>query len=318
MRRAVRVVVGAALTAAAIWFADPAAVGRAAARADPWWIAAAILLVLPDRALMAHRWILLLRPARATASVPVGSVLRVFFVSTFLGTFLPSVGGDAVRAFGLARHDVSLADAAASVLMDRLLGIWSLLVLSTAALWIAGAAVSPAAAVTACALGATVVGVVGLASERAAALGRRALASVPVRAVRRALLRLFESTRAYRAWPRTVGAVAVESLAVQVLRVVQAVCLGRALAIDAPVAAYFVVVPVALLVMLLPVTVYGLGTSQVAFVWLFDPMGVPAAEAVALSVLFVALGAVGNLPGGLLYAFAGGGRREAVERSRPL
>jgi len=30
---------------------------------------------------------------------------------------------------------------------------------------------------------------------------------------------------------------------------------------------------------------------------------VPEAEAFALSVLFVALGVVGNLPGGLLYAF---------------
>jgi hypothetical protein len=34
---------------------------------------------------------------------------------------------------------------------------------------------------------------------------------------------------------------------------------------------------------------------------------VPSAHAVALSVLFVALGVVGNLPGGLLYA-SGDGR----------
>ena len=36
--------------------------------------------------------------------------------------------------------------------------------------------------------------------------------------------------------------------------------------------------------------------------------GVPAAQAFTLSVLFVALGVVGNLPGGLLYA---AGRRQA-------
>ena len=41
-----------------------------------------------------------------------------------------------------------------------------------------------------------------------------------------------------------------------------------------------------------------------AFVWFFGRIGVPQAEAFALSVLFVALGVVGNLPGGLLYAFS--------------
>ena len=57
--------------------------------------------------------------------------------------------------------------------------------------------------------------------------------------------------------------------------------------------------------MLLPVTILGLGTSQAAFVWLFGAAGVPTAAAVALSILFVALGVVGNLPGGILYAVNG-------------
>ena len=83
----------------------------------------------------------------------------------------------------------------------------------------------------------------------------------------------------------------------------QAYCLGRALAIDVPLGTYFVLIPVVLLVMLLPITVNGLGTSQVAFSTLFGQAGVAAPQAVALSILFVALGIVGNLPGSLLYAF---------------
>ena len=72
-------------------------------------------------------------------------------------------------------------------------------------------------------------------------------------------------------------------------------------------ATYFAFIPLILLVMLLPVTFNGIGTSQAAFVWFFGRVGVPAAAAFALSVLFVALGIVGNLPGGILYAI---GRRE--------
>jgi len=56
------------------------------------------------------------------------------------------------------------------------------------------------------------------------------------------------------------------------------------------------------------VTFNGIGTSQAAFVWFFARAGVPAAAAFALSVLFVALGIVGNLPGGILYAFGHSGR----------
>ena len=93
------------------------------------------------------------------------------------------------------------------------------------------------------------------------------------------------------------------SIAVQALRIVQAWCLGRALGIDAPLAVYFGLIPLILLVMLLPVSVNGIGTSQMGFVWFFGRAGVPEAEAFALSVLFVALGVDGNLPGGLLYAF---------------
>ncbi len=92
------------------------------------------------------------------------------------------------------------------------------------------------------------------------------------------------------------------SLAVQVLRIVQAYYLGRGLGIALPLAIYFAFVPLILLVMLLPVTFNGIGTSQAAFVWFFGRAGVAAPAAFALSVLFVALGVVGNLPGGLLYA----------------
>ena len=95
------------------------------------------------------------------------------------------------------------------------------------------------------------------------------------------------------------------SLAVQLLRITQAWMLGLALGIPAGFLAYLVYVPVILLVMLLPITINGLGTSQAAFVWLFAASGVSREDAFALSVLFLALGTVGNLPGGILYATGG-------------
>jgi hypothetical protein len=104
------------------------------------------------------------------------------------------------------------------------------------------------------------------------------------------------------------------SVAVQVLRIVQAYYLGQALGIAAPLVAYFAFVPLILLVMLLPVTFNGIGTSQAAFVWFFGHAGVAAASAFSLSVLFVGLGIVGNLPGGVLYITGARGDVRTSER----
>jgi hypothetical protein len=93
------------------------------------------------------------------------------------------------------------------------------------------------------------------------------------------------------------------SAVVQVLRVLEAWTLGLSLGLPAGLEVYFALVPVILLVILLPITVNGIGTSQAAFVWLFGRAGVEAPDAFALSVLFLALGVIGNLPGAVLYAF---------------
>jgi uncharacterized membrane protein YbhN (UPF0104 family) len=112
---------------------------------------------------------------------------------------------------------------------------------------------------------------------------------------------LIDSVRRYSRHRPELAAVLGMSIGVQVVRVFQAWCLGRALGMETGIAMYFVFIPIVLLIMLLPITVSGLGTSQGAFGWLFGTIGVPGATAVALSILFVALGVVGNLPGGLLY-----------------
>jgi len=92
------------------------------------------------------------------------------------------------------------------------------------------------------------------------------------------------------------------SIVVQGIRVLQAWCLGLALGIHVPLSLYFVFIPIVVLIMQLPITINGLGTTQVAFLQLFVPQGAPEAQVFALSVLFLALGIVGSLPGGLMYA----------------
>jgi uncharacterized protein (TIRG00374 family) len=306
--RILRIAIAVGLTAFIIWKANPALVARTAAAADWSWIGAAALLVLVDRSLMAWRWIDLLCILTPGSRPPFAAVLRTFFISTFVGSFLPSIGGDAYRAYSLSRYDVRLAESAASVLMDRVLGVLAIAAVGGAALAGGGAGVAGAAIIVPLASAIAVCAAVAAAvfSDRAAALAQRALSRLPWSAARRAGASLTDAMRRYAHHDRALLRVLSASIAVQVLRVAQAYCLGRALGITLPLGSYFLLIPIVLLVMLLPVTVNGLGTSQLAFHYLFGNAGVPAAQAVALSILFVALGIVGNLPGGVLYATAPG------------
>ncbi|MQA31141.1 MAG: flippase-like domain-containing protein [Luteitalea sp.] len=307
--KTIRIAVAVALTAVIVWRTDPSAVLAATSNARVSWLMAAVLLVLLDRSLMAYRWIVLVRVFEAADRVSLSALLRVFFVSTFVGTFLPtSVGADAVRAYGLARGHSTAARSVASVLMDRLLGVLSLLLVALVGLAFAGdllheSAVLAGIALTAitCAAGASAI-----YSERVAAVAARLLGVIPLAAVRRVAVNLTTAVRTYAPRHGTVAVVLAGSIAVQMIRIVQAYTLGLALDLRLPFTTYVAFVPIVLLVMLLPITVFGLGTSQLAFAALFARAGVPAGPAVALSLLFVGLGVVGNLPGAFLYATGGG------------
>lgn len=317
LSRLFRVLVAVLLTAYVLYQADPAAVVGAARDADLGWIAAAIGLVLVDRALMAVRWLDLLAALTPGSRPGLASILRIFFVSSFVSNFVPSVAADLYRAYALARHDVRLSESTASVLMDRLLGVLSMVTVGVLALPLApqgavreGMAAGLAIAAAGCVAGAWVV-----FSERAVGLVRRLAGWIPVERVRRIAVALTEAVQRYSRHRRALVRVLAVSVLVQAIRVTQCWCLGRALGVEATLLTYFALVPIVLVIMQLPVTVNGLGTTQWAFVTLFAPSGVGAPEAFAISVLFLALGVIGSLPGGLLYALAPAG---AVTPPPPL
>ena len=304
MKAALRAAVAAGLTAFILWKSHPRDVLAALAHADWRPIAVAVLLVIVDRALMAYRWVMLLCIIDPAERPRLADVMRIFFVSTFVGTFLPaSVGGDAVRAFSMTQLNVRGRDAIASVFLDRMLGVASILLMATLGLTLAQDLAGNRTIVAALVLAAAICTATLLLvfSRQATTVASRLLAVLPGQ-VRETGDGILESIRRYAAYRSSLVNVLAGSLGVQVLRIVQAYFLGQGLGIAASPATYFAFVPLILLVMLLPVTFNGIGTSQAAFVWFFERAAVPAPPAFALSVLFVALGVVGNLPGGLLYA----------------
>lgn len=303
--RLLRAAVAVLLTAAVLWQTDLGAVVDAMRGPNPGWLLAALVLVILDRTLNGWRWIALLGAIDPSRRPPLRRALRVFFVSTFLGTFLPgSVGGDALRTVGTARLGVPTADAAAAVILDRLLGAVGIVVVAIVGLAAAPDLAADPAVLTAVSLGSLAVAAAVLLvfSGGGAAVTGRMIGWLPHRLRRLALL-LSGAVRLHGSNRARIASVLAASVLVQVLRVLEAWTLGLALGLTVGLGVYLSLVPIILLVILLPVTVNGIGTSQAAFVWLFGLSGVAPAEAFALSVLFLALGVAGNLPGAILYAF---------------
>lgn len=291
------------LTWLAIRRVDLATIGRSLSGASPGWLAAALALVVIDRALNAWRWVRLVRAVETGPPQSLGELIRIFLVSTFVGTFLPgSIGGDAVRALAATRLGLPGADAVASVVVDRLLGVVSILIMAVAGLVFAGALVERRLVLIALALTVVVTVAVLLLLFDSRVLTRVVDLAGGRRfpRVQRLAAKFLDGIRQYGRHHAVLGQVLAASIAVQVLRTLQAWCLGLALGIGIGGLWYFAFVPPIVLIMQLPITINGIGTGFVAFVELFGRAGVGPAAAFALSVLFLALGWVGNLPGGLL------------------
>ncbi len=133
MKRALRVIAGAALLGAAIWYADPRALWRALAGVNPWLFSAAVAVAILSNLVSALRWSVIARGLGLVS--PVRSALLMYARGITASMMLPGsvVSGDVLRSFQLSRLGNPLAASAWSVFLDRFSGLWMLCAMSTLA-----------------------------------------------------------------------------------------------------------------------------------------------------------------------------------------
>jgi len=239
--------------------------------------------------------------------VPLGNLLSYTFVGLFFGNFLPTnVGGDLVRGYDLARDTRLPAEAAISVLVDRMVGliafvfvavVMALLVVYSAgqvALWEVGLL--------------AVIALLGLCGVFALMLSNRLRAQVR-RLFNLGLLsslaplydRLSDALSAYR---RSYAALAqgflISILVLTIGSVVNyliAVALGGGISL----LHIFLFTPLITFVLLIPISIGGIGLNQSAYVFFFNLVGVPEEKSLVISLIMQAIIIVASLPGGVLW-----------------
>jgi len=293
----VRLAITAAILAYLSTRIDMAEAARATAAISRPHLILVLMMVALDRAVMILRWVLLLRASGN--SISTGDATRLFLVSSFVGSFLPAgIGADAARAYGLSRENTTGSEALASVAVDRLLGVQSLVLMAFVGIlvWPTNQRDWQLPSMA----GATVVGCLALLWAdvwlRLVIPTRRHEGFITSR-----LLRLTDAVARYRDRRGALIHVFVWSIIVQVLRITQAYILGLGLGMTVPFAYFLLFMPLALLLLLLPISISGFGLPQGGIVWMLQPMNVPESQAFALSTLIVLTGLAGNLPGLLLW-----------------
>ena len=266
---------------------------RAIAAIDLRYLALVLGLVAIDRTVMILRWVLLLRASGI--AIATRDAARLFLVSSFVGSFLPAgVGADAARAYGLARETTTGSEALASVAVDRILGVFSIVVMSMVGVL----AWAPAREDWRIAVAILALTIACSAVFWASDWLRWAIPDAHHdHSIARRVLRLSDAVGRYRGRSGVLAHVMAWSLFVQLLRITQAYFLGLGLGLAVPYSYYLLFMPLGLLMLLLPISVSGFGVPQGVIVWLLRPMGVPDTQSFALSTLIVLTGLAGNLPG---------------------
>ena len=276
-------------------------------------VAVGVLALLLGLALLSiMRWQIVMRQFGGV--LPFRLTARLFFEGLFFNQALPStVGGDGVRIYRAFRAGLPLSAAINSVVVDRMLGMTSLMMLAAVAQPLFYERVDSLGA----RLSFTAVFVVAVC----AILFLLILGYLPERFRRwkvvRGLVALSYAARQAFTTPSIFLPVTVLSILGHMISIMVFYLLAVSLDLGVSFVDCLVMVPSVLLLVTVPISVAGWGLREGAMVAAFGLLGVPAGGAAAASVLYGIGMALVALPGGLLW-FANSDRKtEAVESLSP-
>jgi uncharacterized protein (TIRG00374 family) len=263
------------------------------------YLAAAFVLYLAGIVVRAYRWQILLSALRM--DIPLARLTALYFIGTFFSSFLPTgIGGDVVRVYELSRQSKRPIESVGTVLLDRATGLLVLFLIALVALVFSYPLIAPnvAAAILLLCLGSWAG--MGLVLKRDW-LERWGLLRIMDKI--KQLRELYESVTACGL--KAIGGALVISFVFNVLLIAVNYLIALSLRVEIPLWYFLLFIPLISFLLILPISLSGLGVREGGYVYLFAQAGVSAPLALAMSLLFYALNVATGLIGGVLYAFEG-------------
>jgi uncharacterized protein (TIRG00374 family) len=292
MRLLVRVSVTVILVGVIIWqLGGVGEVVEVMKRVHPAYIILALLVNTADRALMTFKWAQLLRSRGVQLSFFYG--MKVYCASMIWGLFLPTtMGADAIRAYSTTRAGLNSNEIVASIIIERIVGFLSALVLGLLSLILLGSlAVFDGRLHLVASLG-------GVMLAGAIIIFVLSFTDRLFKLVHHRLLYPFQDTRimkrlrqvhsTYQAYHNVKGSLAIFfglTFSEQLLPILYAWLIALGLGLNVSLLFIVGALPLAMLISRIPISVDGLGVFEGVFVLLMSLTGISAAEAVAIALI---------------------------------
>ena len=256
-----------------------------------------ISLALPLGFTGVQRW----RCVAATfgEQLPLSKAFIFTSIGQFINLGLPNVlGMDSVRAWKMHRHGITIGLATRIVIVDRLCSLFALLIIIALGMphlaGLRGSEIFKYSAMLALALGAVTI-VVFSAIQLCDRI-------IPATSRTRHLFRLSQDfNHALFGNKNDSLKIILWSACNHVCRVATVLCLAVAVGISISPNDAFTLVPSALLISMLPISLAGWGVREVVFIQAFSLAGVVSSDALALSLLYGFAGLITGLFGGIIW-----------------
>lgn len=250
----------------------------------------------------AYRWRMLLRSRGSDSSIPF--LIESYIVGMFFNNFLPStVGGDVYRAYDSWRLGQSKSSALAVVFVDRFLGLLALMVFALLALLSSNQLTESIPYLFAW----TSLGTLGMIifvwlifMPPDWLLRLVANLNLPFRNKIQSVLKAFLDFQGHRSV--LIKALTLSAL-LQANVILHYYLIARALNLPIPFASFFLIVPLATVVTMLPISVNGIGVRENAYIFFFLPFAVAKPEAIAFAWIAYGMIVLQGVLGGIIYAF---------------
>jgi hypothetical protein len=273
-------------------------------RANYLLIFAAFLLNIIERAELTYKWNLLIW-ARGI-DVSFTKLFLINSIGGFWGLFLPSsLGTDVVRGYYLVKNNSEKSASVSSIFVDRILGMFSLLLLGVVSLLIAGDLISNMN------IGyyflilfmAALILFYFFQKEETALYLEKLFLKIPFKKFTGLLTKLHFSILEYKKHPKSLLLSFAVTLLVQITRVLTYYFIAIAFNINIPIVYFFLFVPLIMIVIMVPISIGGLGVREGTFITFFTLVGMSMNDAVVISFTNTFINTVITLLGGFVYLF---------------
>lgn len=236
-------------------------------------------------------------------------LMGIVHIGLFFNNFLPSsIGGDAIRGYYASNSNAGLAKSYGSLIIERTIGLLALALLVVVAVSYAilgGTLQSSDALLIVAGAGSLFLFLVGMSFLFWDGWHRLLLAIArPFPRVSAICSDISNSLKMFRRanWTsRTL--VIISSTALQIVAVYFYLMCARSLGISTPTVLFFVIIPVAIVIAMLPISLNGLGVRETALVALLVRQGVDETQVGAFAILALAISTAFSLIGGIVYIF---------------